>query len=43
MTISTYAELKTAITNWTDRQDLTDARLSEFIALAEARIARKRG
>ena len=41
MAISTYAELKTAISNWTDRTDLNDTRLSEFIALAEARIARR--
>ena len=41
MAISTYAELKAAITNWVDRDDLADARLSEFIVLAEARIARK--
>lgn len=40
MAISTYSELKTAIANWLDRDDLT-TRIPEFIALAEARIARR--
>ena len=40
MSISTYAELKTAVANWLDRSDLTD-RVPEFITLAEARIGRK--
>jgi hypothetical protein len=39
MAISTYAELKTAVANWLDRDDLTD-RIPEFIALAEARFNR---
>ena len=39
MAIGTYAELKTAIANWLDRDDLTD-RIPEFIALAEARMNR---
>lgn len=39
MTISNYAELQTAIANWSERDDLTD-RIPEFIALAEARIYR---
>lgn len=39
MTITTYAELQTAIGNWLDRTDLTD-RAPEFIALAEAGINR---
>jgi|TARA_R110002051_G_scaffold138338_1_gene211082 hypothetical protein len=39
MAISTYAELKTAVANWLDRDDLTD-RIPEFIALAEARMNR---
>lgn len=41
MSITTYAELKTAIQNWTHRSSLADARLAEFIALGEARIARE--
>lgn len=39
MAISTYAELKTAVANWLERDDLT-SRVPEFIALAENRIAR---
>ena len=39
MAISTYDELKTAVANWLDRNDLTD-RIPEFIALAEARMNR---
>ena len=39
MAIGTYAELKTAVANWLDRNDLTD-RIPEFIALAEARMNR---
>lgn len=39
MAISTYNELKTAVANWINRSDLTD-RIPEFIALAEANIAR---
>ena len=39
MAISTYNELKTAVANWLDRDDLTD-RIPEFIALAEARMNR---
>lgn len=35
MSISTYAELKTALTNWSKRSDLT-AQLGDFIALAES-------
>ena len=34
MSITTFAELKTAVANWLNRTDLTD-RLQEFIALAE--------
>jgi hypothetical protein len=37
MAISTYAELQTAVSNWTTRSDLTD-RIPEFISLAEADI-----
>jgi hypothetical protein len=36
MAISTFAELKTAISNWSHRDDLTSTNLEEFIALAEA-------
>ena len=39
MAISTYSELKTAVENWLDRDDLT-ARVPEFIVLCEARFNR---
>ena len=39
MAIGTFAELKTAASNWLDRSDLTD-RIPEFISLAEARFNR---
>jgi len=39
MSISTYAELKTAVANWLDRTDLT-SRIPEFITIAEAAIGR---
>ena len=39
MAISNYTELKTAVANWLDRDDLTE-RIPEFIALAEARFNR---
>jgi hypothetical protein len=39
MAISDYGELKTAVANWLDRDDLTD-RIPEFIALGEARFNR---
>jgi len=39
MSITTYAELKTAVANWLGRDDLTD-RIPEFISLAEGRLAR---
>jgi len=39
MAISNYGELKTAVKNWMDRDDLT-ASIPEFIALAEARFNR---
>lgn len=38
MSITNYGELKTAIANWLERDDLT-ARIPEFVALAEDRIA----
>lgn len=40
MSIGTFAELSTAIGNWTDRTDLS-ARIPEFIALFEAQVNRK--
>jgi hypothetical protein len=39
MSIATYAELKTAVGNWLEDDELTD-RIPEFIALGEASIAR---
>lgn len=39
MTISTYAELKTAVANWLERSDLT-SRIPEFISLATAKMYR---
>lgn len=39
MAITTYAELKTAIANWLNRDDLTD-RIPEFITMAEANLNR---
>jgi hypothetical protein len=39
VSITSYAELQTAVANWLDRTDLTD-RIPEFIALAEARFNR---
>lgn len=39
MAISNYSELKTAVANWLDRDDLTD-RIPEFVALCEARFNR---
>lgn len=40
MSITTYAELQTALGNWINRSDLT-SRLPEFIALAEATMRRE--
>lgn len=40
MALTTYTELQTAVINWLDREDL-NARVPEFISLAEARIARR--
>ena len=39
MSISTYAELQTAVANWLARDDLT-SRIPEFITLAEAKFNR---
>ncbi len=36
MAISTFAELKTAVSNWSHRADLSSTQLEEFIALAES-------
>lgn len=41
MAITTYSELKAAIPEWAERNDFSDAELSEFVALAEARLNRK--
>lgn len=38
MSISTYSELKTAVADWLNRDDLADARLADFVAMAENRI-----
>lgn len=40
MSISTYAELQTAVTNWLDRTDLS-SRIPEFITLFEAALNRR--
>jgi hypothetical protein len=40
MSITSYAELQTAITNWLDRTDLS-SRIPEFIALFEAKLNRR--
>lgn len=40
MAITTFAELKSAISSWLDRDDLSD-HIESFIALAEARFARE--
>lgn len=40
MSITTYAELNTAVANWLKRDDLT-ARIAEFIALVEAKFNRE--
>lgn len=39
MALTTYAELQAAIASWLDRTDL-EARITEFIALAEVRLNR---
>jgi hypothetical protein len=40
MSISNYSELKTAITEWMDREDLS-GNAADFITLAEARLNRR--
>jgi hypothetical protein len=42
MAISTYSELKTAVTDWMVRNDVTSS-TGDFVTLAEARINRKLG
>lgn len=37
MALSTFAQLKTAVSNWLERDDLSN-RIPEFVALAESRI-----
>ena len=37
MSLGSYSDLKTAVANWVDREDLT-SRVPDFIALAESRI-----
>lgn len=41
MTITTHAELITAVQNWTHRASLASARIDEFIDLAESRIRKE--
>lgn len=38
MSITNYSELKTAVADWLNRDDLTDARITDFIQIAENRI-----
>ena len=38
MSITTYSELKTALADWLNRDDISDARLGDFISFAENRI-----
>lgn len=38
MSITTYSELKTALADWLNRDDLSDAALSDFVQIAENRI-----
>lgn len=38
MAITSYSELKTAVSDWTGRSDLT-AKLSDFVAMAESKLA----
>lgn len=41
MSIGTYNELLTAISNWTKRSDIASGRDAEFVSLGEARIGRE--
>lgn len=38
MSITNYTELKAAVADWLNRDDLTDARITDFIQMAENRI-----
>ena len=38
MSITTYDQLRTAVADWINRDDLSDARLREFVQIAENRI-----
>lgn len=38
MSITNYTELKTAVADWLNRDDLSDARITDFIQMAENRI-----
>ena len=38
MSITTYSELKIAVADWLNRDDLSDARITDFIQMAENRI-----
>ncbi len=38
MSITNYTELKTAVADWLNRDDIDDARLREFVQIAENRI-----
>ena len=40
MSLATYDDLKTAVADWLDREDLTD-RVPDFIAMGEAKISRR--
>lgn len=41
MSIATYTELKTAVADWLNRDDVSDARLSDFVSFAENHIFHK--
>lgn len=38
MNIATYTDLKAAVADWLNRDDVSDARLGDFVAMAENRI-----
>ena len=38
MSITNYTELKTAVADWLNRDDISDARITDFIQMAENRI-----
>lgn len=38
MSITNYTELKTAVADWLNRDDISDARLSDFVSFAENHI-----